>query len=289
MSGKPDEAFALLRPHIEPPLLVFGGPYSNVRAVLAMRKRASELGIAARSCICTGDVVAYCVEPEETIAAIREWGCHVIAGNCEEQLAAGAADCGCGFETGTECDRLAKGWYEFAQGRISPGDRAWMASLPRTLSFTVGGLTLRVIHGGVDVINRFVFRSKRAVIALELERAGVDIVIAGHCGIPFIEKVGARTWFNPGVIGMPANDGTPDVWFGLVELKSDHVALSTHRQAYDHHGAAAAMRRWGHANGYARSLVTGLWPSLDVLPPQERATTGRKLRASALRIDRPST
>jgi hypothetical protein len=60
--------------------------------------------------------------------------------------------------------------------------------------------------------------------------------------------------------------------------------LSTRRLGYDHHGAAAAMRRAGHANGYARTLVTGLWPSLDVLPPAERAATGRRLRRRTVRV-----
>jgi len=32
---------------LEPPLLVFGGPYSNLRALDALRQRASKLGIAA--------------------------------------------------------------------------------------------------------------------------------------------------------------------------------------------------------------------------------------------------
>jgi hypothetical protein len=150
--------FAMHAGHLELPLLVFGGPYSNLRAVLAMRARAVALGIAPTSCICTGDVVAYCVEPEETVAAIRDWACHVIAGNCEEQLAAGAGDCGCGFEEGSECDRLAKGWYEFANGRISSAAREWMASLPKTLRFTAdGGLAFLVIHGGIEVINRSCF------------------------------------------------------------------------------------------------------------------------------------
>ena len=198
------------------PLLVFGGPYSNLRAVAAMRALAGELGLPPERCICTGDVVAYCVEPEETVAAMRDWGCPVIAGNCEEQLAAGAADCGCGFEEGTECDRLAKDWYAFANERISPASRAWMAALPKTLTFTFGGLSFRVVHGGVDQINRFVFASQRADIADELERAQADVVVAGHAGIPFIERVGKRVWFNAGVIGMPANDGTPDVWYGLI-------------------------------------------------------------------------
>jgi hypothetical protein len=65
--------------HLRPPLLVFGGPYSNVRAVTALRAQSALLGIDATHTICTGDVVAYCAEPEETVAAIREWGCHGCA------------------------------------------------------------------------------------------------------------------------------------------------------------------------------------------------------------------
>jgi hypothetical protein len=103
-----------------------------------------------------------------------------------------------------------------------------------------------------------------------------------NCACGFEEGRGA--WFNPGVIGMPANDGTPDVWYGLVRDEGDGIALSTHRLAYDHHGAAAVMRRYGHANGYARTLVTGVWPSLDVFPPPERTATGRKLRLRTLRL-----
>jgi hypothetical protein len=164
-----------------------------------------------------------------------------------------------------------------------------MAAVPKTLSFTVGGLRLRVIHGGVDVVNRFVFASEREALAEELERSGADIVIAGHAGVPFIEKIGiekagSAVWFNPGVIGMPANDGTADVWYGLIALEDDGLVLSMRRLAYDHHGAAAAMRREGHADGYARTLVTGVWPSLDVLPPAERAATGQKLRQRTLRL-----
>ena len=274
---------------LQTPILVFGGPYSNVRALAALRTRAEQLGIPPSRAICTGDVVAYCVEPEETTAAIRTWGCRVIAGNCEEQLAAGSADCACGFEEGSECDRLAKGWYPFANERISPESRGWMAGLPPTLTFNVGGLSFRVIHGGVRTINRFVFASQSNELAEELAWAGTDVVISGHSGLPFIEKIGIEkvghsVWFNPGVIGMPANDGTPDVWYGLIVLEGTHVALSTHRLAYDHLAAAAAMRRFGHANGYARSLITGLWPSLDVLPPLERAAAGKKIRPRTLRI-----
>lgn len=271
------------------PLLVFGGPYSNLAATEALRAEAERLAIPPARVICTGDVVAYCAEPEETSALIREWGCHVVAGNCEEQLAAGASDCGCNFVEGTACDLLAKGWYPFADARVSPESRAWMGALPRTLRFRLAELTFRVVHGGCSEIARWVFASDRAVLAEEMAMAGADVVIAGHAGLPFIERFGDGVWFNPGVIGMPANDGTAETWYGLVSFEAGAVRLSTRRLSYDHRRSAAGVRRYRYADGYARSLITGLWPGLDVLPPAERAATGLRVRRRTLRVPMPGT
>lgn len=266
------------------PLLVFGGPYSNLAATLALQAEARRLAVPPERIICTGDVVAYCADPEETAMAVREWGCHVIQGNCEQQLAAGADDCACNFEAGSACATLAKGWYPFANARVTQVMRDWMGGLPATLVFRFAGRSFRVVHGGVAQVNRWVFASRRDVLAEEMALASADVVLAGHTGLPFIARTGGRLWFNPGVIGMPANDGTPEVWYGLIRAETNAVVLSTHRLAYDHHAAAAAMRRFGHANGYARTLVTGVWPSLDILPPDERAAMGRRIKPKSLRL-----
>lgn len=263
---------------LRPPLLVFGGPYSNLQATLALKAEAERRGIPPDRIICTGDVVAYCGQPEETVAAIRDWGIHVIQGNCEEQLAAGAGDCGCGFEEGTACDRLSKSWYEFADRSLSPESRAWMGALPRTLDVSVSGLRLRVIHGGTRQINRFVFASQTDVLSEEMTASGADLVLAGHCGLPFARAVGRGWWLNPGVVGMPANDGTPHVWYGLIEEGEEALRFSVHALDYDHAAAARPMRNLGYADAYADCLSTGLWPSLDVLPPAERAATGMALK-----------
>ena len=44
-------------------VLVFGGPYGNVRAVRAVREIAGTLSPAPDRIVCTGDTVAYCAEP----------------------------------------------------------------------------------------------------------------------------------------------------------------------------------------------------------------------------------
>lgn len=269
------------------PLLVFGGPYSNVRALRALRQVAADLDFAPSQVICTGDVVAYGAEPEETVQSIRDWGCHVVAGNCEEQLAAGAEDCGCGFEEGSACDLLAKGWYPFARSLISQDSARWMGTLPKAITFAIAGTSFRVIHGGVHETSRFLFASQTEQLDAELEMSAADVVIAGHCGVPFAHvasQIPERAWLNPGVIGMPANDGTADGWYGIIRGDDRELTFETRRLRTDALGAAAAMRRAGHANGYARTLVTGLWPSLDVLPPTERAATGAPLPEQTVRL-----
>ncbi|OYV85079.1 MAG: radical SAM protein, partial [Acidiphilium sp. 21-68-69] len=89
------------------PVLVFGGCYSNLQATRALLEAAKAHEIPPERMICTGDVVAYGADPQACAALIRDHGIATVMGNCEEQLGAGAADCGCGFTEGSSCDRLA--------------------------------------------------------------------------------------------------------------------------------------------------------------------------------------
>ena len=160
-----------------------------------------------------------------------------------------------------------------------------MAGLPKTLTFHEGGVTFQLIHGGVDVVNRFVFAPDHDRIAAELARADADVIVAGHCGLPFIEMAGSRVWSNPGVIGMPANDGTPDGWYGLIKVDGRRLALATRRLAYDFKAAARAMFAHEYANDYAHALASGLWPSLDILPSAARSVAGNPIEESSRRLD----
>ena len=268
------------------PLLIFGGPCSNLQATRAMRGEAQRLGIPASRVICTGDVVAYCADPGATVAEIRDWGVAVVMGNCEESLAAGATDCGCGFAEGTVCDRLSQQWFEFSAAKLGEDDKNWMASLPRRIDLALDGFRLAAIHGGFSAINQYLFASTAdAEFAREFDLASVDGVLAGHCGIPFTRLVGEGFWHNAGALGMPANDARPETWYGLIEAaEGSGLKISHRRLAYDHREAARRMRECGLAEGYAQALETGLWPSLDVLPTTERGATGRPIGAPEIVI-----
>ena len=253
---------------IDGPVLIFGGPYSNLPATEALIRRARQMQIPPGQMICTGDVVAYCAEPAQTAAAIRDLGCAVVAGNCEKQLAAGAPDCGCGFDEGSACDLLSAGWFAHADAAIGADDRAWMAALPDIVTFTHQGRRVAVLHGGLTDISRFIWSvSDEAVFAEELARltaltGPVDRVFAGHSGIPFDRSIGTVSWTNAGVIGMPPHDGAPDTRY--VVLQDDDVQI--HKLCYDHDAAIAGMQAVGLTQGYDAGLISGYWPSEEVLP-----------------------
>jgi len=64
------------------PVMVLGGPYSNLEATRAVLVEAARLEIPADRIICTGDVVAYGADPAATVELVRGSVRHVVMGNC---------------------------------------------------------------------------------------------------------------------------------------------------------------------------------------------------------------
>lgn len=257
---------------LEGEVLVFGGCYSNLQATEALFADAKTRGIPPANMICTGDVVGYCANPTEVAERVRTSGCAVVAGNVERQIATGAGDCGCGFKAGSECDLLSQGWYPHAAARIGTDLRGWMTGLPDLVAFTHETKRYVVVHGGVLDVARFIWPvSDEAVFwseiaAAEAAAGPVDAVLAGHCGIPFERMIGIRHWINAGVIGMPPHDGRQQARFVVLGQRGARIE----RLDYDAAAAATAMVRAGLTQGYDRALLTGIWPSEDVLPPEMR-------------------
>jgi len=252
---------------IDGPVLLFGGPYSNAHATEAFAEIANNT-----PAICTGDVVAYGGNPSETIALVRARKWPVVAGNCKRRFAEGADNCACGFGANTTCDLLSRDWYPFAAANVAEEDRLWMANLPDFGLFSHQDRRYAVIHGGVTSISRFLWPSSEEadfvleIAALEAVTGQVDGIIAGHSDIAFHRRIGRHQWINAGAIGLPPHDGRPETRFA--RLENGEVAFE--RLGYDHQGAAAAMAGAGLTQGYHHSLVTGVWPSEDVLPPELR-------------------
>ncbi len=264
---------------INGPLLIFGGVYSNLQALEAMREVAERAGFSPDRIICTGDIVGYCADPEACVQGIKDWGIQAIAGNVELQLRDGEDECGCNFDEGSRCDLLSRQWYPFAQSQPSADSLAWMRTLPHHLQLTLGGRLVYVLHGSWHNPSEFVFQSTPwPAKAANFEATQADIILAGHCGLPFLDQKEGKTWFNAGVIGMPANDGTTRVWYAILDVNDAGAVIGTHHAlTYDFATAAERMRTHRLPASYALTLSTGIWDNCDILPAIETNAQGQPL------------
>lgn len=257
------------------PLLVFGGVYSNLLSLEKLMALADEAGIPAQNIICTGDVVAYCADPEACVQAIRDWGIHVIAGNVEIQVREGEDECGCNFSDGSRCDLFSRQWYPFVQQQLSADSIAWMKELPDHLRFFYAGMRGYVLHGSYFETAGYVFRSTPWADKLaNFQAAQSELILSGHCGLPFQQEQDGHYWLNAGVIGMPANDGTTRVWYLMLHDKDETLHYYHEAYEYDYESSASRMEALGLAAEYAHTLRTGLWDNCEILPEEETAAQG---------------
>ena len=144
-----------------------------------------------------------------------------------------------------------------------------MAGLPDILLYSHVGQSHAVLHGAATRKNRFLWAvSAEEEFAEEIDAltaivGKVDVVLAGHSWIAFRRVLGSVDWINPGVIGMPAHDGTQRGWFAML---SPGRPPEFHPVIYNADAAAASMIRARLLQGCHQSLLSGYWPSEDILP-----------------------
>ncbi|MDA8811218.1 MAG: metallophosphoesterase family protein [Amylibacter sp.] len=253
-------------------IVIFGGVYSNLHALEALINYTTNCGIPPENVICTGDVVAYCAYAEGSVKLIREFGCHVLAGNCEQQLASKSNDCGCGFDEESMCSILSRSWYAHAKSQVSEISIDWMSNLPERIIFNHNGLKYGVIHGGASDISKFIWPVDSEEILneefdlLQSQIGKLDCLVAGHTGIPMIRDFNKKKWLNSGAIGMPSNDGEIDTTFLTISKR----IIKINRLEYDINAAYQAMQATSLIQGYHNTLKTGYWPSQDTLPVSMR-------------------
>ncbi|MBU1822030.1 MAG: metallophosphoesterase [Bacteroidetes bacterium] len=256
-------------------LLVFGGPYSNLQALTELQKIAGQHRIPPQRIICTGDMVGYCAQPEETVQLVKDWGIHCIQGNVEQNIIEGEDDCGCNFAEGGRCDLFSRTWFPFAARSLSADSVQWLSTLPNHLAFRYAGKGVTVVHGSAAHISEFVFKSTPWTIKRQtFDATGADVILAGHAGLPFADERADSCWLNAGVIGMPANDGTPRVWYLLLDDAHGQFSYSFESFTYNHGLANQLMLENELPATYAQTLLTGIWDNCEILPEVEKALQG---------------
>lgn len=255
--------------------LLFGGVYSNLQALKALKQVAEHEGIAPENCICTGDIVGYCAQPEETVQLFKIWKPKSIAGNVEIQLREGAEDCACDFKKGSRCDGFSQQWYPYAQSKLSNDSLEFMQTLPDHITFNYAGKKVMVVHGSYSNTSEFIFKSTPwETKASNFSVGNYDVIIGGHCGLPFHHEKNHKLWLNPGVIGMPANDGNSSVWYAILDDDNGALNHKHHTLNYNYKLTNKLMKNGLLPEEYARTIITGIWDNTEILPDIESGLQG---------------
>lgn len=264
--------------HLTGKVLLFGGVYSNLQALEALIAVAESENIPPENCICTGDIIGYCAQPEETIQTFKNWNAKSIVGNVEIQLRDDEDDCGCDFREGSRCDNFSQQWYPYAKSKLSKDSLNYLETLPDHITFTLGSATISVVHGSYFNVSEFIFKSTDwSIKAKNFESTKSNMIIAGHCGLPFLDQKVGKIWVNPGVIGMPANDGNPNVWYAILDATEQPTTVNFRKLDYDYTRTNQLMLNGLLPESYAKTIVSGIWDNMEILPETEKQLQGKPI------------
>ena len=256
-------------------IAVFGGVYSNHRALAEAIRDANERG--AEALYCLGDLGAFGPNPDKVFPLLRDNDVRVMRGNYDDSIARGLDDCQCGY-TDPRDNYYGRLSYQYTFANTSPANRAWLTTLPSEFQVSLGNLRVLCCHGSPRQMNEFLWESATPTHFLsKLHRDyDCDVTLATHTGIHWQRRIAEHHWHvNVGALGRPANDGRTEVWYALLEAGgADGRELSVQfiPVSYDHEALADEMRGERLPEEFIDTSRSGWWTTcLEILPGKERA------------------
>lgn len=194
-------------------LWIAGGLYGNRYALEAVLE-ACDRDTGRKALVFNGDFHWFDAEPEEFAHINRRvLGFAATRGNVETEIAAPAADAGCGCAypdwIGQETVDRSNRIIERLRGAAS--DPQALARLPMHLVARVGARRIGIVHGDADSLAGWNFsqellateqgvRSAQAAFAA----AGADVFASSHTCLPVLQEFPhGRVLINNGAAGMP--------------------------------------------------------------------------------------
>jgi len=197
----------------------------------------------------------------------------LVAGNHEQQAAAGAERCGCGYGD-PEDERLGCLAHVYALNSLSDDRRAWLGTWPDRLVLDTRAGRVLLCHGSQDRTNEFLYESELDDDRLVgwLHGAGAVAMACTHTGLPWVRPLGGgRLAINCGVVGKPDHDGDPAVHYALLHLDGAAIRAEIRRVAYDHQAWADQLASEGVEPIFTEPLRDGWWTvGRNSLPQWER-------------------
>lgn len=252
-------------------LALFGGVYSNDRALAAVLADARARGADATFCL--GDLGGFGPHPDRAIERLREAGVASLRGNMDDTVGHDRDDCACGYGDPRDL-HFSQVSFDYTVRSTSAENKRWLAGLPEQRSIGLDGRRLLLCHGSPRRVNEFLWESTCGDTFLE--HLGVahdaDVIACSHSGLPWHRALpSGRHVINVGAIGRPANDGRPGAVYAELE-SNGRIEVGFRRVAYDPEAMASEMRAERLPGEFVETILTGWWTTcLENLPARERS------------------
>jgi len=246
-----------------------GGVYNNWYALQAFLEATREL--SRDEVYCLGDLTGgYGLYPQRALIALKNSGIRILQGNRDYTLAHDESECGCGY-TSARDNRFGQISFDLARRGVGPSWKPWLAGLPHQADVRLGEQRVRLCHGSPRSMNEFLWESLSDDFYRKLlDETGVDIIVCTHSGLQWTREVAPGKWIvNCGVIGRPANDGTQNVWYAVLEAGQPPALVPLE---YDWRALVTEMKGGRLPEEFITPIAEGWWACCyDILPTVERS------------------
>jgi putative phosphoesterase len=214
--------------------------------------------IRARGCdriLCLGDLVGYGPRPGEVIACIRTENIETVMGNYDEAVGFTLPACGCHIDNPRQ-KALSRHSLHWAIAHTTPQERAFLRSLPETLSVEVEGISFCLTHATPDSITEYLYQADAARMAEIIALITQDVYVYGHTHLPFHAVLGGKHILNAGSVGRPKDFDTR-AGYMLAQVHGQRLRAEVVRVPYDVAQVVREMAAQGIDEAFGRFLLDG--------------------------------
>lgn len=256
-------------------IAAMGGTYGNLPALRACLDDARASSCETR--LFLGDAIGCCGHSDEVVDLIRQHFDILVAGNHEQQAAAGALTCGCGYAS-PEDERLSCLAFEHSLVGLGEANRQWLGTWPDAALIETAAGRVLLCHGSPAQTNEFLYESALDPEQLNhwLDEYQAVGFVCTHSGLPWVHHLAdGRFAVNCGVVGKPDHDGDPAVHYALLAVAAGGITIEIRRVEYDHLSWANQLAQEGVDPIFIEPLRTGVWTTgLSSLPAVEQQRAG---------------
>jgi diadenosine tetraphosphatase ApaH/serine/threonine PP2A family protein phosphatase len=245
--------------------------YGNVPALRACLEHSRGAGCDFR--VFLGDATGCCGHSDETLGLIRESFDVWIAGNHEQQAAAGDASCGCGYAN-PEDERYSCLAHQYAMASLGAELQGWIGGWPDLGLLEIPAGRVLLCHGSPERTNEFLYESEldeRRLLGW-LARHEAAALACTHTGLPWLRPLpGGRLALNVGAVGKPDHDADSAVHYAVLHARPGGLHATLERVTYDAVAWADQLAAEGVDPIFTEPLRSGRWTiGVSSLPPAER-------------------